>query len=82
MKTSKIILQDEKCNPEGVSKMPGTGKIVKSVILIFLLIMVTLLSSCMLPGPGNGSRGGPHERHGNNGHQDHDRGHDNDEHHH
>ena len=72
MKTSLNLLQAEKNNNEETPIMAGAGKLLKSILVIFILVLITLMSSCIVPGPGHGSRGGEHERHGHNGHHGHD----------
>jgi len=79
MRTSEIMLQAENGNNEKPLRKSGTDRLLKSALVIFMLVMITLLSSCMFPGPGGGTRGGPHERRGNMERHGHDRGHDNDD---
>jgi hypothetical protein len=51
-------------------------KTLKNFLLILMLVSVTLLSSCMFPGPRHGNHGGMNPSHGqkvyheNNGHHD------------
>jgi hypothetical protein len=53
-------------------------KKLKILLLIFMVSSLTLLSSCLFPGPEHGSHGGGKEYHGqqkphgNNGHHDKD----------
>jgi len=62
-------------------------KKLKILLVVFILSWVTLLSSCLFPGPGYGSRGGGNEyhgqkeHHGNNSHHNYDNHRDNDDHH-
>ena len=72
METSKILLQAEKSNNEGTPIKREAGKLLKSILVIFMLLLITLLSSCFAPGPGHGSRGSMHERHGHNERHGHD----------
>ena len=66
MKTSKILLQADKSNNKETPIKAGAGKLLKSMLIIFMLSLITLLSSCLVPGPGRGGPGGGHERHGHN----------------
>jgi len=54
---------------------------VKSVHVILILLLITLLSSCMFPGPGRGGPGESHERHGHNERHGGNEGHGHDDHH-
>jgi|GEM_PF-1899991 hypothetical protein len=72
MKTSKKNFQVEKSHNEETPIKAGTGKLLKSILVIFMLLLITLLSSCIVPGPGHGSRGGMHERHSHNERHGHD----------
>jgi hypothetical protein len=74
MKTSKILVQAENINKKETPIKSGAGKLLKSILVIFMLL--TLMSSCFAPGPGHGSRGGGHERHGHNERHGHDEHHD------
>jgi hypothetical protein len=57
-------------------------KKLKMLVLILMVSSVTLLSSCLMPGPVHGGPGGSkgHDRHGNNGHQGNNGHHDKDDH--
>jgi len=72
MKTSKILLQSDKSNNKETPIKAGGGRLLKSMLIIFMLSLITLLSSCLVPGPGRGGPGGGHERHGHN--ERHDNG--------
>ena len=72
MKTSKILLQSDKSNNKETPIKAGGGRFLKSILIIFMLSLITLLSSCLVPGPGRGGPGGGHERHGHN--ERHDNG--------
>ncbi|MGA2824163.1 MAG: hypothetical protein ABSE72_11625 [Bacteroidales bacterium] len=76
MKTSKNLLQADKSSNEETPIKAGAGKLLKSILVIFMLLLITLLSSCIVPGPGHGSRGGGHERHSHNERHSHDEHHD------
>jgi hypothetical protein len=56
-------------------------KTVKILLLFFMLSSITLLSSCIFPGPGHGSRGGGNERHGHNERHGNNEPHGNNDHH-
>jgi hypothetical protein len=81
MKPIQIPLTSEKTTCTMTPKKSKISIISKSVLIILMLFMMTLLSSCMFPGPGHGPRGGGHERHGNNDHHGNDGGHGHDDHH-
>ena len=72
MKTSKNLLQSDKSNNKETPIKAGGGRLLKSMLIIFMLSLITLLSSCLVPGPGRGGPGGGHERHGHN--ERHDNG--------
>ena len=76
MKTSKNLLLSEKRNIEVAPIKIGTAKLFKSILVIFMLLLITFLSSCIVPGPGHGSRGDGHERHSHNERHGHDEHHD------
>jgi hypothetical protein len=76
MKTSIILLQAEKSNHEETPRRAGAVKLLKSILVIFMLLLITFMSSCFVPGPGHGSRGSTHERHGHNERHGHDERHD------
>jgi hypothetical protein len=79
MKTLKILPLSDMTNHQVTTIKTGAGKILKSILFIFMLFYITLLSSCMFPGPGRERHQG-NERHGNNErHGDNER-HDNGEH--
>lgn len=61
MKTSKILLHSGKSNEEVTPIKPGAGKLLKLILVIFMLSWITLLSSCFVRGPGHGPRHGRHE---------------------
>ena len=83
MKSSKILLQADNSNNEEIAGKAGAGNLIKSLLVIFMLLMITLMSSCMVPGPGPGHErhGRSNERHGNNDNHGHDDHHGNDDHH-
>lgn len=73
-----------KFNIGEVQNRSRSFKAARLLIAVFLLFMVTLLSSCFFPGPGHGSHGEYHEGHGHgNGHghgHDEGKGHGDDHH--
>lgn len=56
METSKILFKPEIGNNEETPTKIGEVKLLKSVLIIFILLLITLLSSCFVRGSG-------HERH-------------------
>lgn len=72
MKTLKIShLRDKSNNGEEPEKVKA-NKILRYVLVIFMLFYIMLLSSCYVMGPGpEGHRG--HEGHGHEEHHGHDR---------
>ena len=87
METSKILLQADNSNNEEIAGKAGAGNLIKSLLVIFMLLMITLMSSCMVPGPGSGPgpgherHGRSNERHGNNDNRGHGDRHDDNDHH-
>ena len=81
MKTSNKVLPSKLNNPERNSIKTGVSRMVKSVHVILILLLITLLSSCMFPGPGRGGPGESHERHGHNERHGGNEGHGHDDHH-
>jgi hypothetical protein len=75
MKTSKILLQSDKSNNKETPIKVGAGKLLKSILVIFMLLWITLLSSCFVSGPRHARPGNMNERHG------HDQRHGNNERH-
>jgi hypothetical protein len=57
MKTSKILFQADKSKNEATPMKIGTGILLKPLNIILMLLLITLMSSCFVRGPG-------HERHG------------------
>jgi len=53
----------------------SVGKLSKSAIMVLMILIIAMLTSCFPPGPGQGHRGGHHEGH------DHMERHGHDEHH-
>jgi hypothetical protein len=80
MKTSKIFLPPDKSNNKETPIKAGAGRLLKSMLIIFMLSLITLLSSCLVPGPGHGNRGSRNERHGQKERQGNNERHDNGEH--
>ena len=66
MKTSKILLQTDKSKKEEIPRMVRSIKLLKSILVIFLLLSITLLSSCFIPYREHGNRGGMNDHHGHN----------------
>ena len=66
MKTSKILLQTDKSKKEEIPRMVRSNKLFKSILVIFLLLSITLLSSCFIPYREHGNRGGMNDHHGHN----------------
>ena len=66
MKTLKIIFQSDKSNNEETKKNEKTGTLLKSIIVIFMLSWLILLSSCALfiSVPGGSRHEGNNEHHG------------------
>jgi len=83
MKRSIILFQAGGRNNEEIAGKSGAGKLVKSILVIFMLLMITLMSSCMIPGPGPGHERHErsNERHGNNDNHGHGDRHDDNDHH-
>ena len=83
MKTSKMLLPTEKSNNEEIPGNAGAAIFLRSILVILMMSWLTVLSSCLFPGPGNarhGERNEHHEhneRHGNGEHNGHDDHHDN-----
>jgi hypothetical protein len=71
MKTAQIFLQADNSSDEETPIKTGAGKLLKSVLIIFMLILITLMSSCFVRAP-------EHERHGD---RHHDYEHHDNEHH-
>ena len=76
MKTSQILLQTDKSNDEETPVKTGSGKLLKSVLIIFMLILITIMSSCFVRTPGHEGHG---DRHHDNEHHDNEH-HDNEHH--
>ena len=72
MKTSKILLQADKSNNKETPIKVGTSKLLKSILIIFMLLWITLLSSCFVSGPGHARHGNMNERHGHGERHGHD----------
>jgi len=70
MKTSKILLQSDKSNNKETPIKAGGGRFLKSILIIFMLSLITLLSSCLVPGPGRERHRSTNERHGHNDRHD------------
>ena len=51
MKTSKNILQIVNGDKAGILKQQTTGKVLKSMLVLFILSWVSLLSSCVVAVP-------------------------------
>jgi hypothetical protein len=69
METSKLILNDDKCNSKETSMKIGTRNLLKPLNLIFMLLLITLMSSCFVRSPGPG-RESHEDRHHHNEHHD------------
>jgi hypothetical protein len=70
MKTLKILLQTDKSNDEETPIKTGAGKLLKSVLIIFMLLLITLMSACFVSGPGHERHGDRHQHHGDYEHHD------------
>jgi len=84
MKSLKISHHPDKINDEETLKPVSAGKLLKSILVIFMLAWIILVSSCIVrtPGPGHERHRGNVERHDNDRHRGHDDHHDHDDHHH
>jgi hypothetical protein len=80
MESSTIDLHSDKSNNQAISMWVGAGRILRPILLIFMLFWIMLLSSCMVPGPGHERHGG-NDRREHNDHNDHHDHHDNNDHH-
>ena len=72
MNATGIFLKTDTRKKEEKVKKVSNGKALKSILFIFILLSMVLLSSCFFPGPGHGGRSGMNERH--NHHERHNRG--------
>jgi len=80
MKTVNVLFQHDTNRPEASQYQVRTGSIIKYMLLIFVISMVTLMTSCVPFAPGHGpyNRGNSMERRGhddnrgNREHRDHD----------
>jgi hypothetical protein len=71
MKTSKILLMADKSNNEETPKKVRAGQLLKSILVIFMLSWMILLTSCVAFIPVRGHEGHSEQR----GHSErHDRG--------
>jgi hypothetical protein len=86
MKILKISLHPDKSNDEESTKKVREGKLLSSLLIIFLFSGLMLLQSCavFIGGPGHGNRHGIHGNgvnkgnngnHGNNGNNGHNQHH-------
>ena len=62
----KILLQAHKSNNEVIHKKVRAGKLLKLLLLIFMLSCMTLLSSCFVSPLRHGGPRGNNGDHGNN----------------
>jgi len=76
MKSLNIFSDPDRLNHKEASKYVRPVQIVKTIILVVMLLGTTLLSSCLIPGPGHGKsmyqprhneRQEQNKNHGNNG---------------
>jgi hypothetical protein len=82
MKTSGIRLSSEIMKNERGFIKTTFAKTGRYILLITAIFSITMLTSCMFPGPGHGrAPKPPNERHGNNGHPGQGQHHDKDDHH-
>jgi len=81
MKASNVLLLSERNTIRKNSIKAGTAKIVKILLVILMVSWISFLSSCIVPGPGYGTRGGMHERHDRGDRHGHDEGHGHDNRH-
>jgi hypothetical protein len=65
MKTSKILHYRDKSNNAEKLKKVGAGNLFKSLLVVFMLTWITLLSSCaiFIPVPVHVGHGERHEHH-------------------
>jgi hypothetical protein len=63
MKTQNYLLQTDKSHYEVKPKTVRSGKVLKSILVMFMLSWVTILSSCMVAVP-HQRNGGPGVRSG------------------
>ena len=70
MKFQEMLYPVVKCITVISLKKAGAGKLSKTIIVMSMLFMTMLLSSCFFPGAGHGHRGGMPEHHGNNVHHE------------
>ena len=72
MKTAKILLHADKSNEEETPIKTGAVKLLKSVLIIFMLM--ALMSSCFVRAPGDerhsNMHGDRHQHHEGNGHHE------------
>jgi hypothetical protein len=61
MKTSKIFLKNHKTNNKETPMKIGAGRLLKPLNIILMLLLITLMSSCFVRGPGHESHGGRHQ---------------------
>jgi hypothetical protein len=81
MKTSRIHPLTGRIKNETSFIKSTAVMIVKYFLLVCVGLSITLLTSCMFPGPGHGRPPKPPmERHGNNSHQGQGEHHDKDDH--
>jgi hypothetical protein len=73
MKMSKILLHSDKSNDEETPKKVRAGKLLKSILVIFMLSWITLMSSCIafVPVQGHEGHGGHHGHGQQHGHDNH-----------
>ena len=72
MKSPKIIHLSDKWFLGETQKKENKINFSKGIIVMMVLVLTILLSSCIFPGPGGGNRGGNHEHHENHEHHDND----------
>jgi hypothetical protein len=83
MKTLKILHQSDESNNEMTPKVVRPGKLLLSVLIIFMFSCITLLPSCyvLLGTPRSERHRVSNERHDRGEHRDNNEHHNNDEHH-
>ena len=66
METSKILSVADKSKNEETSKKIRADNFLKSILIIFILLSITFLTSCFIPYREHGNRGGMNDHHGHN----------------